>query len=98
MGRAPRYIPKHLGAKLALVRERLGIGTYEEMVNRLDVTEVRLHRATILKYEHGTLEPPSIVLLKYAKLAGTTIDDLVDDSRDLHIVQSFSKQKSKKIS
>lgn len=83
MGRSPRYIPKNLGVKLAKIRERLGIHTYEEMIARLGVKEVKLYRANIQRYEKGKLEPPSIVLLKYAKLAGITIDDLVDDSIEL---------------
>ena len=83
MGRAPRYIPKYLGEKLAKVRKGHGIETYDEMIARLEVKEVKLHRATVLKYEQGKLEPPSIVLLRYAKLDGATIDDLVDDTKDL---------------
>jgi transcriptional regulator with XRE-family HTH domain len=83
MGLSPRYVPKYLGTKLAKVREKLGIETYEEMIARLDVKEVKLHRASIMRFEKGKLEPPSIVLLKYAKLAGITIDDLVDDTREL---------------
>lgn len=80
MGQSPRYVPEHLGAKLKAIREGLGIQTYGEMILRLDVQEVKLHRASILRFEAGKLEPPSIVLLKYAKLAGVTIDDLVDDT------------------
>jgi transcriptional regulator with XRE-family HTH domain len=83
MGRSPRYIPKHLGRKLFEIRRRLEIETYDEMLQRLNVQEVKLHRATILRYEAGKLEPPSIVLLKYARLAGIMVDDLIDDAKEL---------------
>lgn len=83
MGRAPRHVPKYLGAKLVKIREGLGVQTFEEMITRLDIDEVKLNRSTILKYETGKLEPPSIVLLKYARLARVTMEDLVDDLREL---------------
>lgn len=85
MGRSPRYIPRYLGTKLAKIRERLGIETYEEMIARLNVSEVKLHRANILRYERGQLEPPSIVLLSYARLAGVTVEELIDDSMELSV-------------
>jgi transcriptional regulator with XRE-family HTH domain len=83
MGLSPRHVPKYLGMKLAKVREKLGIKTYEEMIARLDIKEIKLHRSTIMRYEKGKLEPPSIVLLKYAQLAKITVEDLVDDGREL---------------
>jgi transcriptional regulator with XRE-family HTH domain len=85
MGKAPRYVPKYLGTKLAKIRERLGVKTYEEMIARLDVPQLRLYRASILRYETGKLEPPSIVLLAYARLAGVTIEQLVDDELEITV-------------
>jgi transcriptional regulator with XRE-family HTH domain len=85
MGRAPRYVPKYLGTKLAKIRERLGVKTYEEMIARLNVPEVKLYRANILRYESGKLEPPSIVLLSYARLARVTIEELVDDELEITV-------------
>lgn len=83
MGRIPRHGPKFLGKKLAQIRESLGIKTLEEMAKRLDVEEINLYRSTIHEYESGKREPPLIVLLKYARIAGVSVETLIDDELDL---------------
>lgn len=84
MGRAKRAIPKQLGRKLYLIRERLGL-TLEELIERLDCREIPLYPASISMYESGKREPPLLVLLRYARLGRTTIDILADDETDLSI-------------
>lgn len=79
MARAHKHIPKRLGTKLGKIRQSLGVKTYDEMVSRLDVEEIPLYRSTIYEYEAGKRVPPLIVLLRYAKLAGVSTDDLIDD-------------------
>lgn len=83
MGRSSRHVPKFLGYKLTKIREKLGVKTYEEMIARLNVSEVKLYRANISRYESGKLEPPSIVLLRYARLAGIAVEVLIDDALEL---------------
>jgi transcriptional regulator with XRE-family HTH domain len=45
--------------------------------------ELTVNYSAISQYETGKREPPLLVLLKYARLAGVTIDDLVDDKLSL---------------
>jgi transcriptional regulator with XRE-family HTH domain len=82
MGRAERTKPKRLGEKLKLIRETLGL-SFEEMIRRLDYPQIPLHRANILRYESGKLEPPLLILLRYARLVNVSTDDLIDDEIDL---------------
>jgi hypothetical protein len=79
MGRASRHTPQFLGKKLELIRKGLGVKTFEEMVSKLDMEEVRLYRSTIHEYEKNKREPPLIVLLRYARLAGLSVEILIDD-------------------
>jgi transcriptional regulator with XRE-family HTH domain len=78
MGRSYRSRPKKLGAKLKLIRTRLGI-TQPEMIEMLAVKDEPLRAASISGYEKGKREPPLIVLLRYAQIAGVTMETLVDD-------------------
>ena len=78
MGRSYRSRPKKLGAKLKLIRTRLGL-TQPEMIARLAVKDEPLRAASISGYEKGKREPPLIVLLRYAQIGGVTMETLVDD-------------------
>lgn len=82
MGRAHRIRPKRLAAKLLAIRTRLDL-TQPELIKALNVKGARLHPASISLYENGEREPSLIVLLRYARLAGVTMDVLVDDKLDL---------------
>lgn len=86
MGRAGRTKPKRLGEKLKLIRETLGL-SFEEMIRRLDYPQIPLHRANIYRYETGELEPPLLILLRYAKLINISTDDLIDDEVNLPLVK-----------
>lgn len=79
MGSGKRLIPARLGEKLKAIREELGLTT-EEMIAKLDCSEIPLHRASITQFEKGRREPQLIVLLKYARLARTNVDFLIDDN------------------
>jgi len=79
MGRAKKVVPKHLAKKLAAIRKNLGL-TYEELIVKLDCPGIPLYRASISQYESGKIEPPLLVLLRYAKLANISTDVLIDDS------------------
>jgi transcriptional regulator with XRE-family HTH domain len=82
MGRSYRTRPKRLGKKLALIRTRLGL-TQPQMIEELSVKGEPLYPSSISLYEQGKREPPLLVLLKYARLAGVSTDILIDDKLNL---------------
>jgi transcriptional regulator with XRE-family HTH domain len=81
-GRSYRTRPVRLGRKLRLIRTGLGL-TLEQMIKELGVKGEPLYAASISEYERGKREPPLIVLLKYARLAGISTDVLIDDRLNL---------------
>ena len=76
-----RIRPKRLAEKLLEIRTALGL-SQTEMYRRLGVEDLIPYRR-ISKYERGELEPPLIVLLQYARVAGVHMEDIVDDELDL---------------
>jgi transcriptional regulator with XRE-family HTH domain len=82
MGRAKRTTPNRLGIKLSSIRKDLGL-TIDELIEKLDCTDVPLHPASISMYESGKREPPLIILLRYSRLAKVSMESLVDDEMDL---------------
>jgi transcriptional regulator with XRE-family HTH domain len=81
MGGAARMRPERLAEKLLQIRDAFGL-SQTEMLRRLGFDGVlSYHR--ISNYELGTGEPPLVVLLQYARLAGVYVDDLIDDEIDL---------------
>ena len=80
MGRAKRLRPKHLGKKLKQIREHLDLSQVA-MAEALDFPSV--HPTNISGYERGLREPPYPVLLKYARLVGTSTDVLIDDKLEI---------------
>jgi len=76
MGRSYRSRPKKLGAKLKLI-------TQAGMIAELSVKDEPLYPTNISAYEGGKREPPLLVLLKYARLADVTMEQLVDDKMKL---------------
>jgi transcriptional regulator with XRE-family HTH domain len=79
MGRRARLRPKHLAEKLRQVRIGLGL-SQAEMHSRLGFD---IHSSRISEYELGKNEPALPILLQYARLAGVSMDVLVDDELDL---------------
>jgi transcriptional regulator with XRE-family HTH domain len=82
MGRSYRARPKKLGPKLRQIRLSLQL-TQQQMVSRLGVKDEPLYSASISQYEAGKREPPLLVLLRYARLYGCTMEELVDDKLKL---------------
>jgi transcriptional regulator with XRE-family HTH domain len=78
MGRSYRSRPKRLADKLKAIRLQLGL-TQADMVKALAVKDEPLRPASISGYELGQREPPLLVLLRYARLGGCTMEELVDD-------------------
>ena len=82
MGRSYRARPKKLGPKLRQIRLSLEL-TQQQMVRRLAVKDEPLYSASISQYETGKREPPLLVLLRYARLYGCAMEELVDDKLKL---------------
>lgn len=81
MGKKARPKPKRLAEKLLQIRNTLGL-SQSEIFRRLDVEE-HSEIKRISDYEVGKSEPPLMVLLQYARLAGISTDVLIDDKLDL---------------
>ncbi len=81
MGRKPRAKPERLAEKLLAIREAFGL-SQGELVRRLGVEDL-INAKHVSKFELGEREPSLLVLLRYARLAGVTIDVLADDELNL---------------
>ncbi len=81
MGRKARPQPERLGEKLLRIRNALGL-SQSEMFKRLEVEDLISYKQ-LSKYELGITEPPLIVLLRYARVAGIHMEVIVDDEMDL---------------
>lgn len=82
MGRGKRIRPARLGEKLSVIRDHFGC-TLEQMAEKLSGKQIVVRRQAVSQYELGDNEPPLPILLRYARLAGITIDILADDEIDL---------------
>jgi DNA-binding XRE family transcriptional regulator len=69
-----RPYPLRLADKLAQLRNDLGL-SQTEIAARIGVD----NRASISGYERGEREPPLPTLLAYARLAGVSVESLIDD-------------------
>jgi transcriptional regulator with XRE-family HTH domain len=81
MGRKPRLKPERLAVKLRAIREGLGL-SQGAIVRRLDAEDL-IDAKHISKFELGEREPNLVILLRYARLVGVSIDVLADDELDL---------------
>ena len=81
MGRASRTKPARLGGKLLAIRDGLEL-SQEEMLERLGNPN-RVLQSSISGYERGVREPPLLVLLEYAHLAGVCVEILINDDLEL---------------
>jgi len=81
MGTRARQKPERLAKKLVQVRAALGL-SQNGMIRRLGVEEF-VTQNRISSYELGTNEPPLMILLQYARVAGIHMEVLVDDELDL---------------
>jgi transcriptional regulator with XRE-family HTH domain len=80
---AKRPVPKKLAKKLAQIRADLGL-SQTQMVKALKYKASPLRPAQISQFETGRREPPLMLLLAYAKLAGISTDVLIDDKMKLN--------------
>jgi transcriptional regulator with XRE-family HTH domain len=73
--------PKNLAKKLLQIRLSLGL-SQGEMVKRLGVQDL-IHYTSISKYELDNNEPPLAILLAYARLAGFSVERIIDDELEI---------------
>lgn len=78
--------PQKLAGKLLRIRESLNL-SQNEMLKKLGFDE-RLYRSNISQYERGDREPPLLVILSYAKVAGVSVEMLIDDELELNLNES----------
>lgn len=78
MGSASRVKPKNLGKKLLAIRNQFEY-SFSQMAERLSDEKIIVLRTDVSRYEKGIREPSLIVLLRYSRLVGITIDVLADD-------------------
>ncbi len=78
MGSAGRLKPEKLGVKLMAIRNQFEY-SFSQMAEQLSNDQVKVLRTDVSRFEKGLREPSLIILLRYAKLAGTTLDTLADD-------------------
>jgi len=81
MGTKARPRLKRLPEKLRQIRDRLGL-SQTEILHRLSAEKLITYHQ-ISRFETGTREPPYIVLLNYARIAGVPAEVLLDDGLDL---------------
>jgi transcriptional regulator with XRE-family HTH domain len=78
---AARQRAERLAEKLLQLRLALEL-SQSEILKRLDVEDMIVYNR-ISDYERGTREPPLPILLRYARVAGLYVEDLIDDDLDL---------------
>ena len=81
MGTYPRLRQKRLPEKLRAIRDALGL-SQSEALKRLGVENL-IDAYRISEFETGKREPPLLVLLCYARVAGVYLEEIIDDELDL---------------
>jgi transcriptional regulator with XRE-family HTH domain len=97
MGQSPRPRPKRLAKKLRQLRELLGL-TQEQLAEAVGHIESPPQPGHISEYERGRREPSLLFLLVVVRLAGISMETLVNDELDLPRrlpARTRSKKKSK---
>ncbi len=78
MGSTSRRKPAKLGEKLKSIRENFEY-SFSQMAAVLSDRDIKVLKTDVHKFENGEREPNLIILLRYAKLVGITMEALVDD-------------------
>src|SRR5688572_33296734 len=81
MGRKPRPKPRRTGKKLRQIRAVLGL-FQNGILERMGL-EKECGRNNLSNYELDKREPPSSVILGYARLAGINPQYIIDDRLEL---------------
>jgi transcriptional regulator with XRE-family HTH domain len=89
MGHKSRHKPTRLAEKLARIRIEFGL-SQNGRIRKLGLAD-ELRQSHISGFELGAREPSLIVLLRYARVAGVTMEVLVDD--DLSLPEQLPNRK-----
>jgi len=82
MGRRRRAQPQEMAGKLREIRARLKL-SQEEMDRQFKHLPGEMYPGLISRFEQGKVEPSLLILLAYARLAGVSMETLVDDNLKL---------------
>lgn len=82
MGREKTAKPNRLAEKLKQIRLALEM-SQEGMAQALERQGVKAYKASVSFYELGERAPNLLVVLAYARIAGVSMETLVDDELDL---------------
>jgi len=85
MSRSKAEQPKRLSEKLKQIRLNLEItqeGIFQLLEKELK-DEATIHFGYITRYESGSRVPSLLVLLAYSRVAGISLETLIDDEIDL---------------
>lgn len=82
MGRSQRLKPLYLAEKLRRIRIGLDL-SQTQMVKKLNYTKGSLVAPEISDFENDKREPPLPLLLRYARVSGVTVEEIIDDEMDL---------------
>lgn len=72
-------IPKYLGSKLLAIRKKLKLSQSQ----LLEVLNIKATRGRVSRWERGVSEPDIMILARYARLAGVSVEILMDDDLKL---------------
>ena len=81
MGKNPRHKPRRLGKKLCQIRAALGLSQNAILMEM--GLDNKYTRNNLSNYELDRREAPLPILLGYARLAGISLDVIVDDKLPL---------------
>ena len=93
MGRGSPEKPERLGEKLLQIRNSLELS--QEGMVRVLAPGGKITRNDISKYERDVRQPSLLLLLRYARVAGISVDELLDDELDLP--KKLSRSRSRKL-
>jgi transcriptional regulator with XRE-family HTH domain len=82
MGKSKEEQPKRIAEKLRKIRAALNL-SQSEMADALARQDVKIYRGYIGNYETGRSLPSLLILRAYAKVAGISMDVIVDDELEL---------------
>jgi len=91
MGRASRPKPAKLAEKFKQIRLLLNFSQTDMLIKLGYSEDKKEFRSVISAYELGKREPTLIDLLKYARIAGVSVECLIDD--ELSLRQNLQKGK-----
>jgi transcriptional regulator with XRE-family HTH domain len=84
MGRTSRPKPKFLVDKLSQIRRSLSLSQTEVLIKIGYSPDKKEFRRIISAYELGKREPMLLDLLNYSRIAGVSLEKIIDDELELY--------------